>query len=111
MKLIENSSFITISNITDNVNNATSINFDIMIDKKQIVLPNNTDLILELNIIEGYLGLSFPTSDLLYKIERSSNLIKWETITQIKGNNDTYYYLTDDKLTDNSKYYRVKSID
>ena len=108
---MENGSFVNVLDITDKVNNSTTINIQLMVDKTQIDIPNNTDLILKINIVDGYLGISFPTNDLLYKIESSIDLIEWKTITQFKGNNDIYYYLTDDKLTNNSKFYRVKSTD
>ena len=111
LNTIENGSFVNVLDIADKVNNSTIINIQLMVDKTQIDKPNNTDLILKINIVDGYLGISFPTNELLYKIESSIDLIEWKTITQFNGNNDIYYYLTDDKLTNNRKFYRVKSID
>ena len=111
LNTMENGSFVNVLDITDKVNNSTTINMQLMVDKTQIDKPNNTDLILKINIVDGYLGISFPTNKLLYKIESSIDLIEWKTITQFNGNNDIYYYLTDDKLTNNRKFYRVKSID
>jgi len=111
LNTMENGSIVNVLDITDKVNNSTTINIQLMVDKTQIDQPNNTDLILKINIIDGYLGISFPTNEQLYKIESSIDLIEWKTITQFNGNNDIYYYLTDDKLTNNRKFYRVKSID
>ena len=111
LNTMENGTFVNVLDITDKVNNSTTINIQLMVDKKQIDIPKNTDLILKINIVDGYLGISFPTNEQLYKIESSIDLIEWKTITQFNGNNDIYYYLTDDKLTNNRKFYRVKSID
>jgi len=111
LNTMENGTFVNVLDITDKVNNSTTINIQLMVDKTQIDIPKNTDLILKINIVDGYLGISFPTNELLYKIESSIDLIEWKTITQFRGNNDIYYYLTDDKLTNNRKFYRVKSID
>ena len=111
LNTMEDGSFVNVLDITDKVNNSSTINIQLMVDKTQIDKPNNSDLILKINIIDGYLGISFPTNELLYKIESSIDLIEWKTITQFNGNNDIYYYLTDDKLTNNRKFYRVKSID
>ena len=73
---MDNGSFINVLDITDKVNNSTTINIQLMVDKTQIDIPNNTDLILKINIIDGYLGISFPTNELLYNIESSTDLNK-----------------------------------
>ena len=48
---MENGSIINVLDITDKVNNSTAINIQLMVDKTQIDKPNNSDLILKINIV------------------------------------------------------------